>query len=157
MRKNVSYALMGMIFGLGCSAASATPLEGFWQSVDDKTGAKISIVEIRKGLDGQYSGKIVHRYPDSQGKILLKCDKCRAPRTNQPIVGLQITWGFKELANKPNVYIKGKLLDARNGKIYNGRATVSEDGKTLKMHGYIGVAALGRTQTWLRVENKPAA
>jgi len=38
-------------------------------------------------------------------------------------------------------------MDPENGKDYKCRITIADDG-TLKVRGYIGLPALGRTQTW---------
>jgi len=45
----------------------------------------------------------------------------------------------------------GQILDPENGKTY--KCNVSLNGKNkLDVRGYIGFAALGRTQTWIKVE-----
>ena len=42
----------------------------------------------------------------------------------------------------------GKIYDPKSGKTYSAQMKV--DGDTLKLHGYVGVALLGRTETWRR-------
>jgi hypothetical protein len=37
----------------------AASIEGYWKSIDDRTGEQLSIVEIRKGADGTFRGKIL--------------------------------------------------------------------------------------------------
>jgi uncharacterized protein (DUF2147 family) len=49
-------------------------------------------------------------------------------------------------------YSGGTILDPNNGKVYQSKATLTDDGKQLKLRGYIGMPLLGRTQTWLREE-----
>ena len=51
----------------------ASSIEGYWKSIDDRTGEQLSIVEIRKGTDGYYHGKIVYRYPNAHGIKLANC------------------------------------------------------------------------------------
>ena len=131
----------------------AASIEGYWKSIDDRTGEQLSIVEIRKGADGRYHGKILYRYPVPGGAALINCTKCPPPYTNQPIVGLEILSGFKEDPDKRNAYVDGKVLEAKSGKIYKAKATVTADGKRLRLRGYVGISALGRTQVWIRTDN----
>jgi hypothetical protein len=44
----------------------------------------------------------------------------------------------------------GEILDPKNGKTYSCKAELIEDGKKLKMRGFIGISLLGRTQVWER-------
>ena len=149
--------LMKGIVGLTIAFASVTgfaaSIEGFWKSIDDRTGEQQSIVEIRKGADGTFRGKILYRYPVPGGVALTHCTKCPPPYTNQPIVGLEFFSGFKADPDKRNAYVDGKVLEAKSGKIYKGKANLSADGKRLRLRGYVGVSALGRTQVWIRTDS----
>ena len=142
-------------FSIACASLTtfAASIEGYWKSIDDRTGEKLSIVEIRKGADGTFRGKILYRYPVPGGVALTHCTKCPPPYTNQPILGLEILSGFKEDPDKRNAYVDGKVLEAKSGKIYKGKANLSADGKRLRLRGYVGVSALGRTQIWIRTDN----
>ena len=131
----------------------AASIEGYWKSIDDRTGEQQSIVEIRKGADGRYHGKILYRYPVPGGAALINCTKCPPPYTNQPLLGLEILSGFKEDPDKRNAYVDGKILEAKSGKIYKAKANLSADGKRLRLRGYVGISALGRTQVWIRTDN----
>ena len=141
-------------FSIACASLTtfAASIEGYWKSIDDRTGEQLSIVEIRKGADGRYHGKIAYRYPVPGGAALINCTKCPPPYTNQPLLGLEILSGFKEDPDKRNAYVDGKVLEAKSGKIYKGKANLSADGKRLRLRGYVGVSALGRTQVWIRTD-----
>ena len=141
-------------FSIACASLTtfAASIEGYWKSIEERTGEQLSIVEIRKGNDGRYHGKIVYRYPNSHGIALTNCTKCPAPNTNKPILGLEILSGFREDPNKPDSYIDGRVLEPTSGRIYKGKAIVSGEGKRLRMRGYMGVSALGRTVVWLRTD-----
>ena len=142
-------------FSIACASLTtfAASIEGYWKSIDDRTGEQLSIVEIRKGADGRYHGKIAYRYPVPGGAALINCTKCPPPYTNQPILGLEIFSGFKEDPDKRNAYVDGKVLEPKSGKIYKGNANLSADGKRLRLRGYMGVSALGRTVVWLRTDS----
>ena len=142
-------------FSIACASLTtfAASIEGYWKSIEERTGEQLSIVEIRKGNDGRYHGKIVYRYPNSHGIALTNCTKCPAPYTNKPILGLEILSGFREDPNKPDSYIDGRVLEPTSGRIYKGKAVVSGEGKRLRMRGYMGVSALGRTVVWIRTDS----
>lgn len=142
-------------FSIACASLTtfAASIEGYWKSIEERTGEQLSIVEIRKGNDGRYHGKIVYRYPNSQGIALTNCTKCPAPNTNKPILGLEILSGFREDPDKADAYIDGRVLEPTSGRIYKGKAVVSGEGKRLRMRGYMGVSALGRTVVWIRTDS----
>ena len=145
--------IMGISLAVFSTDGFATTPERYWKSIDDRTGEQLSIVEIRKGNDGRYHGKIVYRYPNSHGIALTNCTKCPAPYTNKPILGLEILSGFREDPNKANAYIDGRVLEPTSGRIYKGKAVVTGEGKRLRMRGYMGVSALGRTVVWIRTDS----
>ena len=49
-------------------------------------------------------------------------------------------------------YTHGKIIDPVSGKLYSLKGKISPNGKKLFLRGYLGVSAVGRSQTWLRVE-----
>jgi len=67
----------------------------------------------------------------------------------RPLCGLVIGSGFRgESADKAT---GGKLYDPNNGKTYNG--TITSNGDTLSLRGFIGVSLFGRTAKWTRVSS----
>lgn len=56
-------------------------------------------------------------------------------------------WGVKK---QGIIWDGGSILDPQNGKTYNVKLTLADDGKKLEVRGYMGVSLLGRTQTWQR-------
>ena len=137
-------------FGLLSSLTHAADLTGIWRTIDDKRGIVRAHIQIEKQPDGSYTGTLIEDFPAPGEAPLLKCNKCPAPYTNKPIIGLEILKGFKEEADNPNTFSHGKVLDPRHGKIYNGKAKLSSDGRKLYLRGYVGISLLGRSQTWLR-------
>lgn len=145
------------IFGIGMSSLhAANSIEGYWRSMDDRTGEPLSVIEFKKQANNTYTGTIVHRYKSVRGTQLDTCAKCPEPFKNKPLLGLQIIWNLESDPKKPNYYINGKLVEPKTGNIYSGRGNLTSDGRKLYMRGYMGVAMLGRTQVWLRIQDLEA-
>jgi uncharacterized protein (DUF2147 family) len=138
-------ALLAVSFGSFANSA----LDGtVWQTIDDTTGKPRAVVEFSES-NGALSAT-VKALLDKKAKTV--CDSCSGNLKNKPVVGLQIVSNLKPVAGQPNVYENGTILDPHNGKTYKLKGTVSADGKTLNLRGYIGVSLLGRNQTWKRIE-----
>lgn len=137
-------------FSLLSSLTHAADLTGIWRTIDDKRGIVRAHIQIEKQPDGSYTGTLIEDFPAPGEAPLLKCNKCPAPYTDKPIIGLEILKGFKQEADNPNNFSHGKVLDPRHGKIYSGKATLSKDGRKLYLRGYVGISLLGRSQTWFR-------
>ena len=126
----------------------AEDISGLWQSIDDKTGAPKGIVRISKDADGTYMGTVTKVTPRVGYKPKEFCVDCPAPYTNKPIIGLNVIRGLKH--KDGDNYEGGKILDPNSGKIYSLKAKLSPNGKKLVLRGYVGIAVLGRSQTWIR-------
>lgn len=120
---------------------------GRWQTIDDETGKPKSIVEIQQATDGTLTGKVAKILQSDHGPNPL-CSACEGERKDQPITGMTILWGLKP--DGESVWTGGTILDPAKGKTYRAKVTLLEGGETLEMRGYIGIEALGRTQTWVR-------
>ena len=146
--------MLGLVVGFSSVVSYAASLEGFWRTIDDKTGQQVSIVEIKKKADNTYGVKVVYRYPQlGSTQVLTNCVKCPEPFKKKPILGLEIAWNIKENPNKPNEFIDGRILEPKTGNIYKGKATLEANGKRVRMRGYIGVSLLGRSQVWIRTHS----
>lgn len=126
--------------------AQTTPI-GKWKTIDDESNKPKSIIEIFE-KDGLLYGKIekLFRKPDEDQNP--KCDKCTGDKKDQLVIGMQILNGLKK--DSDSVWSGGEILDPNNGKTYSCKVTLIEDGKKLKVRGFIGFSLLGRTQIWDR-------
>ena len=130
------------------TAAMAASLNGSqWQTVDEKTGEKKAIVQISES-NGQVSGKIIKVMNPADAKE--KCTKCTGSLKDKPIEGLNFLYGMK--ADGTNEWSGGKLVDPESGKVYSGKITLSDNGQSLKLRGYVGSPVFGRSQTWKRIK-----
>lgn len=130
-----------------CQWAQAATLTGLWQTIDDKTGKPRSLVRITE-TGGEYNATIEKGLlaTDSADAV---CDKCTDERKGQKLIGMTIA---KHLKLNGNVYEGGEILDPDNGKIYKCKMTLNQNGSELEVRGFIGIALIGRSQIWKRVE-----
>lgn len=139
-------AAMGIVAGAAWAQDTAV---GLWRTVDDQTGKPKSLVRITEN-NGVLNGRVekLFRGPDEEQNPV--CDKCEDERKNQPITGMTIITGMKK--DGAASYSGGQILDPANGKVYQSKMTLVENGRKLNVRGFIGVPMLGRTQTWERAE-----
>ena len=141
---------MGLICLLSCATTQAADIEGIWRTIDDRTGFSKALVEVKKQPDGSYNGTIIKIIPRPNYTPKEYCQHWPAPFTDKPILGLTVLWGLKIDPNRPNQYNGAQVLDQLSGKIYRGKAKLTADNRQLTMRGYVGISALGRSQTWVR-------
>lgn len=139
MRKLIATTL----FSLCCMVSmQAQSVLGKWKTIDDETGKAKSIVEVYE-KDGKVYGKVIEILTENKDS---KCTKCSGSDKGKPIKGLVI---IKGLSKDGNEYSGGKILDPQSGKEY--KCVIKTNGNSkLDVRGYLGIQALGRTQTWLR-------
>jgi uncharacterized protein (DUF2147 family) len=148
MRKTCTSVLLFIPLTLMASLAHADDSPaGRWKTIDDETGRTKSIVEIQQSADGVLSGKVVEILQSDKGPNPT-CDQCDGERKGQPIEGMTILWDLKPEGT--HVWNGGTVLDPSKGKTYRAKITLIEGGEKLQLRGYVGIEALGRTQTWQR-------
>lgn len=126
------------------TTASAQTVLGKWKTFDDETGDAKSIIEITE-RNGKIYGKIIELLNPKMKNM--KCIDCPDADKDKPVVGIEVLKGLSKSGKK---YDGGKILDPSSGKVYKCSIQL-EGNNTLKVRGYIGFAAIGRTQTWKRV------
>jgi uncharacterized protein (DUF2147 family) len=124
---------------------TAIPM-GRWKTVDDATGKVKSIVAIRE-QNGKLYGTIEQLFDPPVPHPT--CYLCSGTRKDQPLVGLQVLWGFRRDGSQ---WSGGQVLDPESGKVYRASLTLIDGGTRLRLHGYIGIPLLGRTEYWIRAE-----
>ena len=130
-------------------SALQTPA-GLWQAVDDDTKQPTGWFLITNH-EGIYSGIIAKMFLKPGEDPNAVCSQCKDDRLNHTWLGLEIIRDMKQDPDKPEKYIDGTILDPRDGKIYKANMTVTPDGQTLVVRGYIGISLLGKNQYWTRL------
>lgn len=146
MRSLLTILLLALPLTTSLAFAAESPA-GRWQTIDDETGKPKSIVEIQQAADGSLSGKVAEILQSDHGPNPV-CSECDGDRKNKPITGMTILWDLKP--DGQNVWSGGTILDPAKGKTYRSKATLLKGGDKLEVRGYIGIEALGRSQTWIR-------
>jgi uncharacterized protein (DUF2147 family) len=127
--------------------AQANKIEETWYN-DDKTSA----IEITKGTDGKYVGKINWLdEPNENGKPKIDDENSDPKLATRPIMGLAIVKNFIYNTKKKK-WEDGSIYDPKNGKTYDCFAWF-EDGDFDKLYlkGYVaGIKALGRKTIWTK-------
>jgi len=127
--------------------AQGSPV-GLWKTIDDDTKMEKSLVRITDS-GGVMSGKIEKIADPAKANSV--CEKCADERKDKPVMGMTILRGVKPSADA-GTWEGGDILDPNNGKVYKVRLKPVDGGKQMEVRGFVGMALLGRTQTWVRVE-----
>jgi len=139
--------LAALAVGGHAVSADLSPV-GLWQAIDDDTKQPTGWFLIKEH-DGVYAGIIAKMFHRPGEDPNVKCDRCTDDRRDHPWLGLEIIRGMKP--DSDNKYTGGTILDPRDGKVYKAMMTVTPDGQTLVVRGYLGIALLGKNQYWTRL------
>jgi uncharacterized protein (DUF2147 family) len=137
----------GALALLSASAMAQMSPVGLWQTISDTDGKPTSEVRVIETA-GVVSAVVEKALVTSTEP---NCDKCTDDRKGKPKVGLQIIRDARKTDGK-DVWEGGNILDPNNGTVYKLKLTPIEGGKKLEVRGFIGMALLGRTQTWIRIQ-----
>jgi uncharacterized protein (DUF2147 family) len=123
-------------------AAPAAGVHGDWRTSTDSIvriapcGARVCLTVVR--LSPTAPETTDRQNPD-------------AALRNRPLCGLAVGTGFQQ--SDTAHLTDGQLYDPKSGHTYRG--TITANGDTLQLRGYIGISLFGRSETWQRVAPVP--
>lgn len=141
--RTILVLLTASAFAMLAPPALASDPTGRWKTIDDETGQAKSIVDIQRGGDGSYTGRIVELLNPSRPNPT--CDKCSDDRKNQPITGMEIIRGMRGSGTE---FSGGTILKPDEGKVYRSKMKLIDGGQKLEVSGCI--AFLCKSQVWVR-------
>jgi len=149
LRKLAMAGLVALFAAVSSAAAAAAEpsVAGLWQKLDEETGKSVGwfLFVEREGLyDGMFA-KLSKRPGDSPNPI---CSACDGERRNAPLLGLPF---IRHMERHGLKYTGGDILDPRDGNVYQAEMTVSPDGQTLTVHGFLFIPLLGKDEVWYRL------
>jgi uncharacterized protein (DUF2147 family) len=128
--------LLALVFSSMFASAQIDKIVGEWYTVDDETGTVKALVDIYKGDNGLYYGKIIKVFKNGQ------------ENPNSDRKGLVIV---KDMHAEDGILKGGTIYEPESGKTYYAKISYNEADNTITLRGSLDRRGwVGRSQTWIK-------
>jgi uncharacterized protein (DUF2147 family) len=151
-RSRAALTVAGLMVGACVPATAQRTPRGSWNTISDQDGRATATVQIADS-GGVYRGTVRALLVPAEPNDSV-CGRCSGDRRGRRIVGMEILSGMHHVGDSARrEWGGGEILDPETGKTYKAIMTLSDDGQTLTVRGYIGFSVFGRSQKWKRAES----